>query len=216
MLVPRHHNLRTYIRRQAEQSPGLLLSGCFFAMVDFNYWLDCTSAASPMRDQVLFQEQLCLLSRGFLMPLVAHNPWVDIKEHEASLKTVEWAIQEHGCVGVKIYPPMGFFPYGNNKIVFNDPDQSRPNLQELGKRLAALYELCESLEVPVMAHANESNGRNTPEDDIAGPLGWRTADTLLSNVKTLSSMLAISAAPRHTSEARCQIRAATGPTSSPR
>lgn len=185
MLAPRHHNLRTYIRRQAEQSPGLPLSGCFSAMVDFNYWLDSPSAASPMRDQVLLQEQLSLLSRGFLLPLVAHNPWVDIKEHEASLKTVEWAIKEHGCVGVKIYPPMGYFPYGNNKIVFNDPDQSRPNLQELDKRLAALYELCESLEVPVMAHANESNGRNTPEDDIAGPLGWRTADTLLSNVKTL-------------------------------
>jgi hypothetical protein len=91
MLSPRHHNLRTYIRKYAENSPDLPLSGCFASMVDFNYWLDCPAKASHMQDQVLLHEQLALLSGGFMMPLVAYNPWVDIQENDASIKLVQRA-----------------------------------------------------------------------------------------------------------------------------
>ena len=184
MLSPRHYNLRTYISRQAQASPKLPLSGCFSAMVDFNYWLDCPSAASPMRDQVLVQEQLSLLSRGFMLPLVGYNPWVDIKEKGASLDTVKWAINEHGCVGVKIYPPMGFYPYGNEAMPFDDGRETRPNLHLLDEALGNLYAVCDSLGVPVMAHANESNGRNNAEDVLGGNKGWEAVDGL-KNLKSL-------------------------------
>ncbi len=171
MLSPRHHNLRTYIRRYAQSSPGLPLSGCFAAMVDFNYWLDCAAKASNMFDQVQLHAQLSTLSRGFFLPLVSYNPWVDIKENNASLDLVEKAVKYHGCVGVKIYPPMGFYPYGNdgNPISSTEP---RPDLKELDNRLLQFYELCDGLGVPVMAHANESNGRDNAHDILAGPAGW--------------------------------------------
>lgn len=172
MLAPRHHNARTFIRRFAENSPGIPLSGCFTAMVDFNYWLDCPAKASHMEDQVRLHSRLSLLSRGFILPLVPYNPWVDIKEADASLKLVEKSVGQFGCVGVKIYPPMGFYPYNNKelKLVSSEP---RPDLDLLDKKLAALYELCDSLGVPVMAHGNDSAGRDAAHDELASAVGWK-------------------------------------------
>ena len=178
MLSPRHHNLRTYIKRFSEGSPTLPLSGCFGAMVDFNYWLDCPAKAASMRDQVLLHEQMALLSNGFLMPLVAYNPWVDIQENDASVKTVEWAVKEHGCVGVKIYPPMGFHPYGNEDNPLSGSSEPRPNLKTLDEKLAQFFAKCEELDVPVMAHANDSNGRDAPHDKLAGVKGWGLLDEI--------------------------------------
>jgi predicted TIM-barrel fold metal-dependent hydrolase len=185
MLSPRHHNLRTYIKRFSEGSPSLPLSGCFGAMVDFNYWLDCPSAASNMRDQVLLHEQMALLSSGFLMPLVAYNPWVDIEESDASLKTVEWAVKEHGCVGVKIYPPMGFYPFGNADNPLTGSAEKRPDLKKLDEKLGQLYSKCQELDVPVMAHANESNGRDFPHDKLAGVKGWQLVNDTAPDIHSL-------------------------------
>lgn len=180
MLSPRHYNLRTYIKRFAKGSTTLPLSGCFSAMVDFNYWLDCPDKASSMRDQVLVQEQMALLSNGFMLPLVAYNPWVDILERDAGLKTVEWAVKEHGCVGVKIYPPMGFYPYGNELNPLSESTEQRPDLKKLDEKLAQFFAKCQELDVPVMAHANESNGRDFAHDKFAGVKGWGLLDGLPS------------------------------------
>lgn len=185
MLVPRHHNLRTYIREYAVNSPGLPLSGCFAAMVDFNHWLGEPREASRMEDQVLLHEKLSLLSGGFMMPLVGYNPYVDIKKPpRASLEVVKDAIENHGCVGVKIYPPMGFHPYGNELLPYGS-DKDRPSAEELDKRLLALYELCQELEVPVMAHANHSMGRDAFHDKLAGPAGWRALRDSAPSIKKL-------------------------------
>ncbi len=192
MLAPRHHSLRTYIKRNAEHSPELPLSGCFAAMVDFNYWLDCPAKASNMEDQVLLHEQLALLSQGFMLPLVGYNPWVDIKESDASLLLVEKAVKSHGCVGVKIYPPMGFFPFNNSGQPIATSEQ-RPDLQALDKKLASLYELCDGLGIPVMAHANESNGRDGAHDVLAGVAGWKALRDNEGSVKAQVKSLYVNA-----------------------
>ena len=185
MLSPRHHNLRSYIKKFANGSPATPLSGCFAAMVDFNYWLGRPSLASHMRDQVLIHEQLSLLSGGFMLPIVGYNPWVDIKESDASLATVKWAVLEHGCVGVKIYPPMGFYPYGNDGNPLAGSTEQRPDLRRLDQQLARLYALCEELDVPVMAHASESLGRDSAHDKLPGVKGWHAVNDQLKNLKTL-------------------------------
>lgn len=186
MLSPRHHNLRVFIREYAANSPSLPLSGCFAAMVDFNHWLGDPSESSAMRDQVLLHEKLALLSGGFLMPLVGYNPWVDLKIPPlASLNLVRDAIENHGCVGVKIYPPMGFYPYDNKRLPY-DSRKPRPAREDLDKRLLALYELCQELEVPVMAHANHSMGRDHGHDPLGGPAGWRSLRDNASSITKLS------------------------------
>ena len=85
-------------------------------MVDFNYWLDCPAKASQMEDQVRIHEQLSVLSRGFFLPVIAYSPWVDIQDKDASITLVEKAIKQHGCVGAKIYPLMGLYPFNNTGL----------------------------------------------------------------------------------------------------
>ena len=50
--------------------------------------------------------------------------------------------------------------------------EPRPDLALLDNKLAALYELCDSLNVPVMAHANDSAGRDAAHDELANSVGW--------------------------------------------
>ena len=116
MLSPRHHNLQNYIKAYATNSNAFGVDACLGALVDFNYWLSCPSNSSSIRDQVLLHERLAVLSGGYLLPLVPYNPWTDIKNNRSSLNDIVWAIKEHGFVGVKIYPPMGFYPSGNEDI----------------------------------------------------------------------------------------------------
>jgi len=130
------------------------------------------SKASNQEDQVRLHSLLSLLSQGFMLPLVPYNPWVDIKEGDASIKLVEKAVNDFGCVGVKIYPPMGFYPYNNTELKLPSSEPRPPDLALLDKKLAALYELCDSLGVPVMAHGNDSAGRDAAHDELASSVGW--------------------------------------------
>ena len=185
MLGPRHHSLRDYIRRQARYSPDALMAASISAMVDFNYWLRGAGRATNIHDQVLIQEQLALMSGGFLLPVVAYNPWTDIEDGGESSRLVKWAIEHHGCVGVKIYPPIGFYPYGNASLPRPAGRLPTPrDLQALDRTLEKFYGMCEELDVPVMAHGNDSNGRNESENMLAGVAGWSELDRL-PNIKRL-------------------------------
>jgi predicted TIM-barrel fold metal-dependent hydrolase len=173
MLSYRFMNLRTYQEQytEADGVPGI--DGVFNALVDFDYWLDCPTE-SQREDQVRVQSLLALLSGGYMLPLVAYNPWTDIERDGASLDLVQRAITQYGFVGVKIYPSNGFFPYGNS-----DPTQQvqtgqrRPDLTELDARLLAMFTWCAENGVPVMAHADESMGADSAADGFGGPRGWQ-------------------------------------------
>jgi predicted TIM-barrel fold metal-dependent hydrolase len=185
MLSPRHHNLRTYVKGCHEGSPRLPLSGVLSAMVDFNYWLDAPEYASRMQDQVLVQEQMAMLSGGFMLPIVGYNPWVDIKEDGASLKLVLDAVNKHGCVGVKIYPPMGFYPYGNESNPLRGSLEQRPDLHMLDETLMKFFETCRDNDIPVLAHGDDSNGRDAPSDALGGSNGWLWLDEALDGDRPL-------------------------------
>lgn len=174
MLSPRLHNLRSYMRAFSSGQTKTNVDACFGALVDFNYWLDCPDKASSIRDQILIHEQLSLITGGYLLSLAPYNPWTDIKNDGESLRTLRWAVEEHGFVGVKIYPPMGFYPYGNAdpKMPYNST-KTRPNPSEIDERLKQLYKLCTELDIPVMAHSGESMGRDYGHDLLPGPSGWR-------------------------------------------
>lgn len=169
MLSLRHHNLRSFQRGYTETDSAFGIDACFASLVDFDYWLGCDRTASSMRDQVLLHEQLALLSGGYVLPVAPYNPWTDIERDGESLRTVQWAVREHGFVGVKIYPPMGFQPLGNEKI---DSRRRRPSLAQLDRRLEALYAWCEAEQVPVMAHTGHSMGRDNAHDGLSAPVWW--------------------------------------------
>jgi predicted TIM-barrel fold metal-dependent hydrolase len=172
MLSYRFMNVRDYQEFYTEAEGVPAIDGVFNALVDFDYWLDCPTESSR-RDQVRVQSLIASLSGGYVLPLVAYNPWTDIEKDGASLALVQDAILHYGFVGVKIYPATGFFPYGNSDRTQQvTTSQRRPNLVELDKRLLAMFTWCAEQGVPVMAHSDESMGADIAADDFGGPVGW--------------------------------------------
>jgi len=174
LLSPRHHNLLEFGEAYSSEANAYGLDACFAATVDFDHWLCCERTPSSIRDQILVHEQLAVLSGGYVLPLACYNPWTDILDKDASLRNVEWAVEQHGCVGVKIYPPLGFYPYGNADLPFPS-GQKRPSGNALDEKLGAFYKRCIELDVPVMAHGSHSMGRDSYHDVLGGPVGWDRA-----------------------------------------
>lgn len=173
MTSPRYQNLNAYMRIYGAHEGAVQLEGCYAALVDFNYWLDCPDVSTHAHDQVILHAELSRLSGGFMQPLAPYNPWVDMKEKGASLALVRTAVKHHRFVGAKLYPPMGFLPYGNAAARPLASTEHRPDLQELDETLLGFFETCMNEGIPVMAHANHSMGRDAAHDDLAGPDGWK-------------------------------------------
>lgn len=173
MLAPRFHNLRSYQKIYATDTTAIGVDQCLASLVDMDYWLgSCAHPPSLLRDQILLNQRLANLADGTLVPLVAYNPWTDIEDGGESIALVRDAIRKRGFKGVKIYPPLGYFPYGNAGSGLYPATGRRPDLTLLDDRLNALFEECRALDVPVMAHAAESMGQRPGHEILSGPDGW--------------------------------------------
>lgn len=159
------------------------------ALVDFDEWVkaDCSSVQLvgdteklPLLQQVRLMSKISVVTNGSVLPFVAYCPRKDVIENGRSLSIVKDAIKNHGFVGVKLYPPMGFYPIGNGDLldnqICNSPDDSE-YIDDLGKnidtRLNELYYWCEKSNVPIMAHGNDSLGIVDEFDSRSEPEQWR-------------------------------------------
>jgi hypothetical protein len=162
MLQRRSTSLRTFRRGHG----GRGISAAFGALVDFDHFYS-DLARSPLSDQIQLHSLLARDSQGFMLPLVAYNPWADMKSGGARLKLVTEAVEKHGFIGAKIYPPVGFRPTGNVASI--------PGLEprELDATLKGFFLECNRLGIPVMAHANSTQGRDFEADQNSRPEGWQ-------------------------------------------
>lgn len=186
MLSPRWVNLRDFTENYAAAGQAFGIDGMLSATVDFDYFL-CPPKRSSQQDQMQLAALLSLLSGGYMLPLTAYNPWTHVKEGVAYLDRIGQHITELGAVGVKIYPPMGFYPQGNAKLPPN-PRNDVPSGRDLDSHLRAFFERCIDLGVPVMAHGNESCGYDEDADRFGGPAGWAE---LINGLGTRSPMVNI-------------------------
>jgi predicted TIM-barrel fold metal-dependent hydrolase len=85
------------------------------------------------------------------------------------LDVVRSAVLDHGFVGVKVYPPMGWRPLRNTATV----DMTAAEAVLLDGQLRAFYAWCQQDDVPVTAHANRSNYADPSFATFPGPAGWR-------------------------------------------
>lgn len=187
---PRHHNLISFQSAYSSSSRAFGIDACFPALVDFDYWLGCSTTQSSLLDQVLLHEQLAVLSGGYVLPLVAYNPLSDIRERNQSFELVRSAITVHGFVGVKIYPPIGYLPIGNSARTdrdLKDNDLTREEAYQLDERLCMLYRFCEAWKIPLMAHTAHANGRNKDHDDFGGPKHWVTVVEKFPGLKVIAA-----------------------------
>ena len=108
MLSPRWMNIRDYQYFYSSGPGAFGIDGVFGSLVDFDYWLGNSRPKSGRGDQIRLHALLSRLSGGYMLPLVAYNPWSDIERNDESFRYVIDAIDKYGFIGIKIYPPMGY------------------------------------------------------------------------------------------------------------
>lgn len=136
--------------------------------------------------------RISVLTGGRVHCFAAFDPFKQVAfrrglTSESPLKLLQEAVDRHGFIGAKLYPPMGFAPYGNAQLqidhanFWNNPSWFPPemNTPDLGVKLdevlSELYEWCVNNDVPVMAHTNVSLGPSTPFMRLATAEYWAKA-----------------------------------------
>lgn len=169
---PRHHNLVAYQKVYTSSSSAFGIDACFPIILDYDYWLGCPEPISSVRDQILLYEQLAVLSGGYVLPIVSYNPLSDIRRNGKPFELVKAAVLEHGFVGIKIYPPIGYWPIGNSRRTDDDlrsNELTRRDVERIDEHLRALYCWCEKFQVPLIVHTAHANGLDAAHDSFPGP-----------------------------------------------
>jgi predicted TIM-barrel fold metal-dependent hydrolase len=175
----RYVNIYTYLleySRGKTRKVDLLVTH----LVDYDWPIgDGTSTPTSLSDQVRVMERISQVTGGRVLCFAPYDPFKEIAGG-SSLNLIKDAILNHGFVGVKLYPPMGFAPLGN--VAFPDSfwDDSAlptnfPRTQlglSLDNALKELYGWCRTYGVPIMAHTTESNGPAKKFDKLTYAIYW--------------------------------------------
>ena len=149
-------------------------------LVDYDWPIgEGSSTTTSLGDQVRVMERISQVTGGRVLCFAPFDPFKEIARG-SSLSFVQDAVRNHGFVGVKLYPPMGFAPLGNVDFPDSFWDQSalptnfpRTHLgQQLDDALRPLYRWCEDNGVPIMAHTNASNGPAKKYDQLTYSEYW--------------------------------------------
>lgn len=150
------------------------------SLVDFGAWFLTDEPVTPLDEQI---ELLAAIGRKFsgalILPFVAFCPLRAALEREDlpardPLRHVKQAVLNRGFLGVKLYPPMGFRPFGNNIDHLSwAPRSPLGGGAALDHELVDLYSWCVANDVPIKAHANNSNAAAPGTGVFADPAGWR-------------------------------------------
>jgi predicted TIM-barrel fold metal-dependent hydrolase len=152
------------------------------ATVDFDRWLGENVKGSPLGDQIAVMDRISRRGKGpAVHAYFGFDPLREVYFRSAAdgerlspLLLARTALEEHGFLGVKLYPPMGFRPSGNSLPY---PQQVRNDLgrdpsRDLDRVLDDLYRLCLQFDAPVLAHAYPSNEASGGFGERADPAYW--------------------------------------------
>jgi hypothetical protein len=159
---------------------------CHF--LDFDWPLAKGSQTlTPIWDQIAVMEQISILTGGRVHYYVPFDPMKQVvydflgRSTQSPMDFVQNAMSR-GCIGVKMYPPMGFAPSGNASQGPNFwnrpwlPDEIRQD-KDFGKRLdivlSRLYSWCLMNDVPIMAHTSPSEGPCLDFKNLTAARYWK-------------------------------------------
>ncbi len=149
------------------------------SLVDFGAWLVTEEEVTPVEDQI---ELVAAIARkhtnSLILPFAPFCPLRAALEREDDptidpLRHVKHAVLDLGFLGVKLYPPMGFRPIGNDTELTWVPRKPRGGPAVLDRELEALYLWCIENDVPIKAHANNSIAAGPNTGKFADPAGWQ-------------------------------------------
>ena len=154
------------------------------ALVDYDEWLFQDVDKSPLTRQMAVMDLISQRSAKAQSGPVLHgymgfDPLREVayrtgKSKISSLATARAALSDHGFIGVKLYPPMGFRASGNHRPY---PRRTVDMLgfvpdKQLDQALLDLYKLCVQLDAPILAHGYASNGSGPDYADRGDPAYW--------------------------------------------
>ncbi|MBV9077746.1 MAG: hypothetical protein JO048_09695 [Methylobacteriaceae bacterium] len=168
-------------------------------MLDFD-WALAGGSPTPttIEEQIDVMEQVAILTGGRAHGYAPFDPFKQVA-HALGLEPANpfdrlaAAVMQRGCIGVKMYPPMGFAPFGNAFIppsfwVGSSVPRAlqRPDLGVLlDQALGELYAWCVANAVPIMLHTSASNGPSIPfRETCTDPKNWaRMPDDVARNLR---------------------------------
>ena len=185
--------LKTFFRFRTENAWSMMWNyGCGStpsldmvcpAMVDFDLWLgdrnqDEGRTRSQIDAQLDVMRSISLATRGRVHALASFNPLrAACDGGDAVASYVRDAVTKYGCIGFKLYPPMGFAATDNTSQSYPVPDcpGSNPVVDRarLDEILGIFFDECSAQGVPVMAHASPSNAALEGSEELASPTFWR-------------------------------------------
>ncbi len=153
------------------------------AIIDYSKWLG-QPTKSPLTDQARVMGAIAKRKEGPpVHGYIAFDPLREVYhrrkgEGDSALAIVEEALTQHGFIGVKLYPPMGFKPSGNvgpskqtyPQFIADDIGDSIGD--DLDIALNDLYSLCTRLHAPILAHAADTNSALEHTGEFADPTFW--------------------------------------------
>jgi len=153
------------------------------ATLDMDYWVAGKSITS-IPEQITMFSRIAMATQGRMLPFVGYDPFRDVMEDGAALRQIKEAVAHHGVVGVKLYPPLGFLPAGNERLPKKHWNEWKPTFKKAGYdhksfaqaldvRLAAFFDWAHQEDVPIMFHSNISNYIHKSQAAlIADPRNW--------------------------------------------
>jgi predicted TIM-barrel fold metal-dependent hydrolase len=167
--------------QQLHQDKTILLTP---AIVDLAKWVE-DDTPSAIREQVDVMARVSLREKGpRVHGFVGFDPLRQALHQKSGgaasedpLAIVQDAIENKGFIGVKLYPPMGFRPTDNAAEADRFPNHVKAILGPapggiLDTILDGLYAWCASKDVPVMAHAINSQAAGPDYGKRADPKYW--------------------------------------------
>ena len=175
LLRYRYKNTRKHIKMYLSEADTSYFSSPL--LVDYGNWIG-NAPETSMPEQVELMVLNNRLHQGRLLPFVPFDPWRAItNELFDPMNLVMNSIEKDGFVGVKLYPPNGFLPIGNEFISndkFHNNGYKLPH--EFGKKLdnvlRQLYRYCQKNCVPITAHCSQSMGPTGEDEEKAHPDNW--------------------------------------------
>jgi predicted TIM-barrel fold metal-dependent hydrolase len=151
------------------------------AMVDFDLWIGsekCSETVpSSIGDQIALSARIATHSDQKIRCLAPFNPLRAIVD-PGYFPLMEKAAGEFGCLGFKVYPPMGFAAYGNpDGMVRSLSCKKGITGAMVDEAMDRFFALCARERVPILAHGSPTNapGGNAAKALLAGPNYWEQA-----------------------------------------
>lgn len=166
-------------------------------LVDFDWPLGKGKpTTTSLIDQFRVMDRISQLTGGRVLCFAPFDPFKEVAYQlglttESSFQNVQTAILHYGFIGVKIYPPMGFAPFGNATLREGFWDQrwmptslrGRDLGNLLDTALAALYDWCVKNGVPIMGHSSRTSGPSDAFQDLAGAEYWGPIPNRLAGIR---------------------------------